>query len=324
MNAVPDLSVVMIAGAQRARAQRTADAIAAQATDASIELVVVDVAPEPAPLRLPESIRSRCIEASGSAAWGALRAAGARVAAAPVVAFLEDHCLPQAGWAAALIEAHREGWAAVGYAFMPANPGRWRSRATLIAEYGFWADPVNGGRATILPGNNISYQRALLLSLDNELDAVLGVDDNLHRRFAARGLESGIATQARVAHQELVGIGTTAKANFDYGRVLASARRIDEGWSLERRLLYAAAAPLGAPALRAVRLLGSLRGRQPLWAQVVAAGPAIAAIWMANAIGQAAGSLFGPGRAARRLVDWELTAEREPPAEALAAPQPAD
>lgn len=314
MSAVPELSVVMIAGAQRARAQRTAEAVAALGAETAVELVVVDIASESEPLRVPDSIPSQVIRAPADTPWGRLRATGARAAAAPIVAYVEDHCMPQAGWAQALVEAHGEGWAAVGYAFMPANPARWRSRATLIAEYGFWAHPVSGGRASILPGNNISYKRECLLALDGELDSMLEVDDNLHRRFAAQGLASGIAAEARVAHQELAGIRTTAMANYDYGRVLAAARSRDEGWGLWRRLLYAAAAPLGAPAMRALRLFGSLRGRPAMWARALAAVPAMSAIWIANAFGQAAGVLFGSGDASRRLLDWELTAERERPA----------
>jgi len=38
--------------------------------------------------------------------------AGIRFARAPLVALAEDHCFPDPGWAAALIEAHRGPWAA--------------------------------------------------------------------------------------------------------------------------------------------------------------------------------------------------------------------
>jgi hypothetical protein len=320
MNGSPELSVVTIAGMRRARAQRTIDAVGNQTAAQSIELVVVDVAPESGSLRLPDSIRSCLIDASPDTRWGSLRANGVRAAAAPVVAFIEDHCVPRAGWAEALIEAHRKPWAAVGYAFMPANPTRWRSRATLIAEYGFWAHPVSGGPTRMLPGNNVSYKRELLLSLEDDLDEALDVDDNLHRRFSDAGMESGVSARACVAHQELAGIRPTAKANYDYGRVLITARWAHEGWGLPRRVAYAVAAPVGAPAVRTMRLVRSLAGQPAMRAEAVAALPVIAAIWIANAIGQAAGCLFGAGDAGRRLLGWELSAEREPPAPGDASP----
>jgi hypothetical protein len=72
MDDEPELSVVMIAGAQRARAQRTADAVGAQDPGTAIDLIVVDIAPDSDPLHLPASIRARRIEAS--AAIGSLSA----------------------------------------------------------------------------------------------------------------------------------------------------------------------------------------------------------------------------------------------------------
>jgi hypothetical protein len=313
MNATPELSVVVPAGTQRQRVQQTIDAVGAQTAANSIELVVMDMRHEAESLRLPGSVRSRLIAVPSSIPWGAVRARAVRAAESPIVAFIEDHCAPSPAWAEALIETHRRPWAAVGYAFVAANPRHWRSRATLIAEYGFWAHPVEGGRTGLLPGNNISYKRELLLSLGDELDAALEIDDNVHRHFAALGLESAVSSEAIVAHQELVGIWPTSKANYDYGRLLAAARCSDEGWGLARRLAYAAAAPLGAPAVRALRLLRSLGGRRALWPGAAAALPALAAIWIANAIGQSAGCLFGLGDARRRLVGWELSAEREQP-----------
>jgi hypothetical protein len=314
MSAAPELSVLIAAGEQRERVQETIDAVGAQTAADSIELVVMDLRPDAAGLRLPGSVRSRQIPVPASTSWGSMRASATRAAEAPIVAFVEDHCAPRPAWAAALIETHREPWAAVGYAFVPANPRHWRSRATLIAEYGVWAHPARGGRARILPGNNISYKRELLLSLGAELDEALEIDDSVHRNFAAQRLESGISAQAIVAHQELAGIWSTSKANYDYGRLLTAARSRDEGWGIARRLGYAAAAPLGAPAVRAVRLLRSLGARWALWPGAAAAVPALAAIWIANAIGQSAGCLFGADEARRRLVGWELSAEREQPA----------
>lgn len=58
MNGSPELSVVTIAGIQRARVQRTIDAVGNQIAAESVELVVVDIAPESGSLRLPEDRKS--------------------------------------------------------------------------------------------------------------------------------------------------------------------------------------------------------------------------------------------------------------------------
>ena len=73
------------------------------------------------------------------------RAAGIREASAPVVAFVEDHAFPAKGWAKALIEAHRQPWAAVGPVLANANPRSLISWANLVIEYCGMVGPLSGG-----------------------------------------------------------------------------------------------------------------------------------------------------------------------------------
>jgi hypothetical protein len=306
----PRLSVVMIAGAQRRRAQETADAIAAQTAAEAIELIVVDVRPDAARLRDSASLRATHILLPPATSWGAIRAAGVRAAASTVIAFIEDHCPPEPGWARALLEAHREPWAAVGYAFLAEGYPDWSSRASLIAEYGFWAHPAVGGPSRMLPGNNISYKRDFLLSLGDRLESALEIDNTIQRELTARGLRGAVEPRALVRHQELDGVWAAARANHDYSRLLAAARVHVDGWGWPRRIAYALMAPAAAPLLRVVRLARSLRGRRPLWTRALVAIPALSAIWSWAALGQSRGYLTGPGEAGRRMVRWELEAER--------------
>jgi hypothetical protein len=300
---------VMLVGTQRARARATAEAIAAQTRANAIELIVVDLCP--AAPRLPDLGLSRMsqIVLPRSTPWGSARAAGVRAAKSPVVAFIEDHCTPEPGWAEALLKAHREPWATVGYAYLGGG-ARWSSRVGLIAEYGLWAHPAAGGRSWILPGNNVSYKRDLLLDLGEKLEPALRIDNNLHRRFAARGLEGAIEPRALVRHHELATVRDMARANHSYGRLLAVDRARDEGWSQPRRALYAIAAPLGGPVFRTARLARSMDGHGPPLRLALTALPGAALVWFWSAIGQALGCLFGPGHAERRLVAWELDVDR--------------
>src|SRR5262249_11787043 len=75
----------------------------------------------------------------------AARAAGVRAARSAVVAFVEDHSFPQPGWAAVLIAAYRQPWAAVGPAVGNANPQSAVGWANLLIEYAPWLDPARGG-----------------------------------------------------------------------------------------------------------------------------------------------------------------------------------
>ena len=90
----------------------------AQSVKEELEVVIVAPTAEVIPLDAPtlqgfRTVRVVPFEAVASST-AAARAAGVRAARAPIVAFVEDHCFPQPGWAAALIAAHRKSCAAVG------------------------------------------------------------------------------------------------------------------------------------------------------------------------------------------------------------------
>jgi hypothetical protein len=81
-------------------------------------------------------------------------------------------------------------------------------------------------------------------------------------------------------------------------------------WGLPRRLIYALAVPLGAPALRLLRLAASLRERPSLRIPFIVSLPAIAVMYLSDAIGESLGYLLGAGGAERDIVRFELEAER--------------
>ncbi|MCL6546490.1 MAG: hypothetical protein K6T61_14805, partial [Bryobacteraceae bacterium] len=91
-----------------------------------------------------------------------------RAASAPLVVMTEDHSLPEPGWAAALLEAHREHRAAVGPAIVNGNPESLLSWANVVIEYGEWLDPVQSRPVQHLPGHNTCYRRDVLLDYGEE------------------------------------------------------------------------------------------------------------------------------------------------------------
>ena len=104
----------------------------------------------------------------GGSTIGVARATAARAARGQLVAYVEDHCYAEPGWASVLCARADEGWSAVGYGFRNANPGTAASRAMALMEYGDWVvpSPRSAHPTLMLAGNNIAYSREALLGLE--------------------------------------------------------------------------------------------------------------------------------------------------------------
>jgi hypothetical protein len=304
------MSAAVVVGNQRERAQITIDALGSQTAAERIEVVVVDIGPEDAPdLPTPPGMPATYVRMAGARGFAAARAEAARRASTPVVAYLEDHAVPDVGWAAAVSRAHEGPWAAVGYAFTNANPESFGSRVSYIADYGPWAHPAPHGPLRLLPGNNVAYKRAALLSLGERLDDLLVVDFNVQHELRSQGRETYLESGALVAHENFARVTELFAANYSYTRLMAMNRAA--GWSLGRRLGYAALVPVAVPGMKLARLLRSLRGRRQLWGSVALALPFVLANYAWSSIGEARGYLGGDlARAESAFAHWELDTVR--------------
>ncbi len=300
----------MLAGANRANAQRTLRHVAKQTIREQIELVVVDLAPEDVPaldtgrtpgvyLRKPEIKR-----------WAVGKAAGIRAANCGVVAFLEDHCRPAPKWAEKVLAAFSGPWTAVGYAFVNGSPDCYRSRTALMADYAPWAHPVKGGECRHMPGNNMAYRKEFLDSLEPDLERVIGVDFNVQELLLERGGKMYVEPEAIAAHQCYASLKELLAANFVYVRVLAATRVRNHGWGIGMRILAALAAPCLVPPLRLWRLLKMFRGRKGMWGRLAESLPVVLLTYVVCALGESAGYMFGSGGAEERLLYYELNCFR--------------
>jgi hypothetical protein len=309
----PRLSVILIVGAARTRAQRTLTALCGQTAVSETEIVVVDIGPvAAAALAYPPSAPVIYRRRPDFDLWAEARAEGISASSAPVIAFLEDHCFPEPGWARAVIDAHEGPWAAVGYGFANANPESYVSRAAMLTDYGLWHRPATHGPARLLPGNNISYKREHFDALGSRLGAALSSDFVAQAAFRAGGLEMMVEPAAEAAHQNFSTVWETGVTNYVWSRLMAARRAEANGWTTPRRVAWALATPATAPVFRVGRLVRSLRGRRPLWGPVLMAVPVLVVVSFWAAIGESLGYLLGVGDSERSLTRWELDVERVP------------
>jgi hypothetical protein len=302
----------MVAGACRERAQHALDRLCAQTAINALEIVVVDVAAGGVPkLSIPSGAPVAIVSACGLEHWGKARRLGLERTSAPIIAFVEEHCFTEPGWAAALIEAHEGPWACVGYGFRNANPESYVSRAAMVTDYGLWLDGAPRGRVWWLPGNNVSYKREAFLSLGDRLEGALATDFVAQETFRERGLPMFVEPRALAKHMNFTTVHETAITNYVWCRAMAARRADAAGWSQVRRIAQALVTPATAPIYRVARLVGKLRGWGTL-GQFAASLPVLLVVSLCAGVGEAAGYVLGAGNAEAQLKRWELDVERVP------------
>ena len=308
----PSLSVLGIMGADRSRCAPLLNALAGQTIAGQMEVILVDVAPRDAPeIEIPPVLNVHVLRHPGSWDWGAARAAGVRRARAPVVAFLEDHTLPEPHWAEEVRRAFDkadESVMAFCYAFTNGSPDTWFYRSVFMAEYGALAHPLLEGEPPSAAANNIAYRRDTLLALGDKLDSLLELDFFL-QKFIGPSFKAAAAPKALLAHQTNTHTRDLVVGHFGFARLFANRRLKHEDWSLPKRILGALSTPILVPALRLKRLFVALRGRR-LTRDALLGLPVIAPLYLAGSLGESVGLLLGGEFSARGVVWLELIAPR--------------
>jgi hypothetical protein len=290
--------------------RRTLRHVRAQTVRDQLEVVIV--APSVAALGLDAAEldgfqRVQVVEVGPVENIARARATGIRRATAPIVVLTEDHCYPAPDWAAALIAAHRQPWAAVGPAFGNANPGSMTSWANFYIQYTPWIEPSTAGVMDDLPGHNSSYKRALLLDYGSRLDAMLSVEHVLHQDLRARGYQLFVEPAARAFHLNTTRPFSVLREQVTSGRMFAATRARD--WSPVRRLLFAGGAPL-IPWVRLRRILHAVRRSDRRRELLPGILPPLLVGLVANALGEMIGYALGPGNVVEAFTTLEFHRER--------------
>jgi len=301
---MPELSVIVVIPDSYDTVRELIRALSAQTARARMELVIVAPALDAVASGIPD------LDAFGS--WrivelGVMRSVahakleGIRCATASVVVMTEDHSLPEANWAQSLIEAHRDGWAAVGPAMENGNPQSLISWADFIIAYSQWFNPRAAGEVDDLPGHNSSYKRDLLLEYKDRLGEMLDAETVLHQDLREHGHRLYLELAAKTFHNNFTQPLPWILYLFYSGRIFAAQRTYS--WPLMRRVAYSAGAFL-IPLVRLRRILPEIRRSCPdLLPRVLA--PLLFAL-LIDATGQWLGYTFGAGRAAEKLTRLEF------------------
>ncbi len=312
----PAMSVILAAPDRYEAVRKTMRYLRAQTARDRLEIVIV--APTARDLDIDAAEREaflqfRVVEVGVIKSPAQAYAAGTRGASAPVVALAEEHSYPEPGWAEALIEAHRQPWAAVGPVIVNANPRTALSWAHVLLGFASWLEPTAAGVVGHLPGHNASYKRGLLLEYGPQLEAMLAVEILLHWDLRARGYELYLEPGAKTSHVQVTHLPSWIAVQFLSARLFASTRALNGRWSAFRRLLFTC----GAPIIPSTSPLWRLRGivqevRRPGRPHdlLPRALPALLFGLALAGAGQVVGYAFGAGDAIERMADFEFHRDR--------------
>lgn len=309
--------------------RKTVRALKAQTVQHKVELILLG--PTPESLEIDESdvegfASYKLVVLDSMAKSSAIRAAGTWAATAPIVSYMQDHAFPVPGWAEALLECYEGPWSGASFVFANDNPATATSWCNFLMQYGDWVEPLPPGEPTHIGGHMASYRRDALMEYGDELPRKLETSVAMHWEMKKRGCRFAIAPGAVVYHQNYSRLLPSMPLRFQTGRLFAANRT--RGWSLPRRLLYAAASPL-IPLLRFSRMIRTVSriGGTSLLPRIVPVG---VLLMISDGLGQAWGSLAGRGGAMewitniewhrhRFMVDGELSAFSNTPADSIQA-----
>lgn len=236
--------------------------------------------------------RGQVLVPIGAAELHEARAIGIERASAEFVMLAEDHCLPDPGWAEAILDRLEDGrWDGVGPALRAGNRTSCWAAGSFLIGYGEWMMPVKGGPTNILCGWNGTIRTRLLRSMGAAaLTEHLLMGAFLIRRLREQGHRFYLEERARMRHFDPSGFLYELFLLMLVGLGFGAMRT--RRWPLPARFLY----PLAGPAVALAhfkrafvhyRRAGAGSGLRP---SALAAAVPLAIAW---GLGEAVGAWVG-------------------------------
>ncbi len=215
---------------------RCLDALAIQRFPADeLEIIVVDDAGDSA---VADHVRGRsqprCSYLSAKRRTGpaGARNAGAEASSGEYLAFLDDDCIPDPGWLAALDAAIHRRRDAIPVLFGGRNldhgEGAFVRASQCLLDYLLANANRDPDAATFFPSNNIALLRTAFFEIDGfdpRFPQAAAEDRDFCERWLARGYRMVSVPCAIVAHEHRSDLGGFVRQHAGYGRGLAILNR---------------------------------------------------------------------------------------------------
>lgn len=258
---------------------------------------------------LPDSFTAVWV---GDAGLHEARSMGVARARGDYVFFAEDHCLPDPGWAGAMLRRMDGAWDVINPAIRPGSLGsRWGTGSFLLA-YGQWMPPIRAAPIDVICGANLCIRTERLRSFGEELSHNLQFGAFLVRTLARQGCRAYLESDAQMRHFDNILAYRSLREMMYVGMAFGAFRT--ETWPVLARASYPCACPLLAlvhlrRAFAQFLRAGRARG---ISASALLAATCQASMW---AIGEGFGAWMGR----RRVVPYLWIAELKPASRAAVA-----
>ncbi len=300
----PVLSVVIASVNGFPMIEECLASLGAQNGQTSVEAIVVDATGEPTARLIRQRFPwVKLIAVPERLTIPQLRTVGLRHAKGEIVAIIEDHCIADRHWCEALVKAHRDHpeCVAVGGAVENGSCTRLVDWAVFFCEYSTYMLPVPWGTVEDIPGNNASYKRRAFERIANLEDLLSRGfwESTLHQELRARGDRFLSDPSVVVYHRKRFGFRYFLSQRYHYSRSYAGRLALDASWP--RRVLRSAAAAALLPPLLLGRIGGRVLRKRRHLRELVFAAPLLVIFTAAWAVGEAVGSVLGPGQSLREV-----------------------
>ncbi|MBI5086933.1 MAG: glycosyltransferase [Acidobacteria bacterium] len=311
MSAQPVLSVLITAGDIPARAAKCLDAVFSQEGAEHCEVILADVSAQSRAdfyLRWPGL---KYLHVPDAPYMAESRVACLEASSAPLVAFLEDHTVPEPGWLNEILAVfeRQQKVAVINYGIRNSDPSKYVTRCYHLIDYGPWADPAIEGPIEYACHHNLAYRRHLLVEELRGDAGLLEAEYLVHRRLMSKGWTLWLAASAIIRHETWQNAEDGIEANGSMKRLIAHLRAGSEGWQQPRRWAYAFGMVL-CPPLLVWRIARTIIPRPGLWGEFLYCLPLIAYAYCRIAVNEAFGYVAGPGDSKARFAHLEYGVER--------------
>lgn len=308
---LPELSVVVSTGSLHHRTINCLEGVFAEAGIEECEVIVVDGSGGDHSDLYARFPGLRYVQVPERTLDGETRLEGARIARAPIVAYLEDHSAPRAGWLAAVRRgfARSDRIAVVNYAIAWEPDAGYVYRSFQLMNYGHWMEPVTSGPIRYPCMQNIAYRRDLLLDVCQNHSELLETEYLVHRRLLADGWTIWLEADAVVFHESYTDFVTGCRGFNTLRHVMGATRAYLGGWPQWKRWLWAGGMLL-TPFQLIGRLIRSIAPRPALWRDFALGFPLIVVAHGWGALSEARGYLVGFEQSREAFLDMERYAER--------------